>query len=69
MPTPQPLVYEAIHLIEFLIGIPRPEVISPATKHGIDPFRIVQSQRATACDPEEVHHPFRSGMLSVAFAM
>src|SRR5215472_660633 len=32
-------------------------------------FRAVLSQRATACDPEEIQHPFRSRMLSVALAV
>jgi hypothetical protein len=32
-------------------------------------FRTVLSRRATACDPGEIQHPFRSGMLSVAFAV
>jgi hypothetical protein len=31
-------------------------------------FRIALSQRATAYDPEEVQHPFRFKVLSVAFA-
>ena len=32
-------------------------------------FRAVLSRRATACDPGEVQHPFRSRMLSVALAV
>jgi len=32
-------------------------------------FRSVLFQRATACDPGEVQHPFRPRMLSVAFAV
>ena len=32
-------------------------------------FRAVLSQRATACDPGEIQHPFRPRMLSVAFSV
>src|SRR5947209_7342664 len=34
MPLAEPLQYEVVHLVELPVGIPRPEVVSPATKNG-----------------------------------
>lgn len=41
----------------------------PGCQVGSPLFRAVLSQRATACDPGEIQHPFRSRMLSVAFTV
>jgi hypothetical protein len=35
LPPKQTPEHECVHFVELPIGIPRPEVVSPAAKHGI----------------------------------
>ena len=49
-------------------GLMRPVFARLGCQVGSLQFRIALSQRASACDPEEVQHSFLSGMRSVAFA-
>ncbi len=34
LPLAQTLHHEVVHLVELPVGIPRPEIVPPATKHG-----------------------------------